>query len=74
VVIGAYPALAQGDREITGELYDVDDATLARLDAFEGDEYARGPVELADGQSAQAYFLAPEAAERARPFPRGCWP
>ena len=51
-----YPALVSGEQAITGEVYLVGAALLARLDAFEGDGYVRASVRLADGTSAEAYF------------------
>ena len=52
----AYPALLCGSSAIHGELYAVDAETVALLDAFEGPEYRRAPVRLADGSEAEAYF------------------
>jgi gamma-glutamylaminecyclotransferase len=53
-----YRALVEGDRTIEGELYDVDEEVMDRLDAFEGTGYVRATVMLADGTSAFAYWSA----------------
>jgi gamma-glutamylcyclotransferase (GGCT)/AIG2-like uncharacterized protein YtfP len=62
---GSYPGLVragkgQAGMAIRGELYRMDEAQLAELDRFEdeGVEYVRGPIRLADGSEAQAYFYA----------------
>ena len=36
VDVGRFPGLLSGDGQITGEVYEVDDAHLARLDVVEG--------------------------------------
>jgi gamma-glutamylcyclotransferase (GGCT)/AIG2-like uncharacterized protein YtfP len=36
VDVGRFPGLLLGDRQVTGEVYEVDDAHLARLDGVEG--------------------------------------
>jgi gamma-glutamylcyclotransferase (GGCT)/AIG2-like uncharacterized protein YtfP len=64
VNLGPYPAmLPSGATAVVGEVYEVSD--VARLDEFEDPSvYRRGPVALADGTAAEAYFLvaAPAAA------------
>jgi gamma-glutamylcyclotransferase (GGCT)/AIG2-like uncharacterized protein YtfP len=60
---------AGGEHRIAGELFAVDDALLAALDAFErvGVDYERQTVALADGQSAQMYLHSANSARPARP-------
>ncbi|MBZ0120715.1 MAG: gamma-glutamylcyclotransferase [Sandaracinaceae bacterium] len=58
--LGAFPAMVQtGEGSVLGELYDVDDATLARLDRYEGHPhfYLRQPITLEHGGRAEAYLL-----------------
>jgi gamma-glutamylcyclotransferase (GGCT)/AIG2-like uncharacterized protein YtfP len=73
VDLGTYPALLEGGTTaIVGELYEVDEGTLRRLDAFEGhpDEYRRAPVRLAGGARAEAYFF-PRSQAADRPLVAG---
>jgi gamma-glutamylcyclotransferase (GGCT)/AIG2-like uncharacterized protein YtfP len=64
VWIGQYPALVAGTENVSGELYAVDDARLVELDAFEGEAYTRGSIDLVDGRPAVAYRLrAPRGEE-----------
>lgn len=61
VDLGPYPALLEsGHTAVLGELYRVSTQLLIELDEFEGtpDLYRRGAVQLEDGRSAAAYFLA----------------
>jgi len=53
-----YPALVPGALAIEGELYEIGEPLLARLDAFEGPGYVRASVKLADGTTALAYLSA----------------
>ncbi|HEY2405672.1 MAG TPA: gamma-glutamylcyclotransferase family protein [Polyangiaceae bacterium] len=62
--LDGYPLLTAGSQAIDGELYELDAQELARLDAFEGRNYARGAVRLANGEQAIAY-LASESAHGA---------
>ena len=62
--IDGFPAMLEGAAEVAGELFDVGDDLLARLDVFEGSTYARRLVELSDGTPAQAYFQAVSAPAR----------
>jgi gamma-glutamylcyclotransferase (GGCT)/AIG2-like uncharacterized protein YtfP len=67
VDLGRYPGLLQGDGQVTGEVYEVDDAHLARLDGVEGvvpgdcaaSQYWREEVTVLSGplqgQSVQTY-------------------
>lgn len=74
--LGPYPALvAGGDTAVEGELYVVDAALLARLDRFEDHPnlYRRGPIALACGTEASAYFFVDEAQARACPVVGPSW-
>jgi gamma-glutamylcyclotransferase (GGCT)/AIG2-like uncharacterized protein YtfP len=74
LVFESYPALAaDGEHEIHGELYLVEEATLADLDVFEGEAYRRSAVSLADGRTAQTYLLVPELLEHAVLAPQNRW-
>jgi len=58
--LGAFPAMIEGGAHaISGEVYEVDEKTLARLDVLEGHPrfYRRTPIVLADGTSAETYLL-----------------
>ncbi|MEJ7731463.1 MAG: gamma-glutamylcyclotransferase family protein [Polyangiaceae bacterium] len=62
VDLGEYPVLLGGGAEaVRGELYDLDEATLRRLDRFEGHPslFRRQPVELASGAVVDAYLAGP---------------
>jgi gamma-glutamylcyclotransferase (GGCT)/AIG2-like uncharacterized protein YtfP len=41
---------------VPGEVWEVDDACLAALDAFEGPDYPRRPVEVVGWENVQAYL------------------
>ena len=65
VVDQTYPGMiVSSDAQVDGVVHlDVDDADLARLDDFEGDDYRRGTVEVAcaDGstRAAETYLYLP---------------
>jgi gamma-glutamylcyclotransferase (GGCT)/AIG2-like uncharacterized protein YtfP len=69
VSLGAFPAMLEGGATaVVGELYDVDDDTLAALDRLEGHPslYTRTPIALAGRRRAEAYVLP---AARAKGYP-----
>lgn len=56
---GSIPVARPGTESIKGEVYEVDDETLANLDVVEevqSDLYDRTEIELADGTTAIAYL------------------
>ena len=58
--LGPFPAMsAGGETAVLGEVYAVDDATLARLDRLEGHPrlYQRTQIRLDDGQEVQTYLM-----------------
>ncbi len=74
VQIDYYPAmLTGGTSRIVGELYEVDDSTLRRLDHLEEvpNYYERHTIALDDGTEAFAYVMPRERAKGARPIPSG---
>lgn len=74
VQIDYYPALLTGgSQRIMGELYEVDDALLEKLDELEEvpHYYVRERIQLADGTEAQVYLLPRERAVGAQPIASG---
>jgi gamma-glutamylaminecyclotransferase len=74
--LGPYPGLvAGGEHAIIGELYAVDEATLAALDRLEGtpDFYQRVRIVLADGTSAETYLLTSEQVAGHPVIASGSW-
>ena len=62
---------AGGSHRIAGELYEVDDAHLARLDILEriGVDYLRTTTDLADGHLAHIYLRSPQSTRPALATP-----
>lgn len=55
---GPYPAMLEGGAfRIRGEIYEIDDRLLMRLDAYEGNGYERRIIGLKDDLSALVYFF-----------------
>ena len=74
VQIDYYPALlSQGSTRVIGEVYEVDDAMLAKLDELEEvpDYYVRELVRLSDGSEAHVYVMPRDRATGAEPIPSG---
>ena len=74
--LGAYPGLvAGGEHAIVGEVYAVDEATLAALDRLEGtpDFYRRVSIVLVDDTSAETYLLTPEQVAGHPVIASGSW-
>jgi gamma-glutamylcyclotransferase (GGCT)/AIG2-like uncharacterized protein YtfP len=70
--IAGYPGLVPGDRAISGELYRLSQRQLSALDEFEGEDYVRREIELADGEPALAYLARVPGA--GKPFAFAVWP
>ena len=74
--LGAFPAMsADGQTAVLGEVYAVDDATLARLDRLEGHPsfYQRTQIRLDDGQEVQAYLMDRNRMRGRVLIPSGDW-
>ncbi len=72
--IDDYPAMIPGgSTAIRGELYEVDDATLSKLDAIEEVPvyYLRETITLANGTVAQTYLMPRERVQGSSPIPSG---
>lgn len=75
--LGWYPGLAtveNNGRSISGELWEVSPQRLQKLDAYEGDEYARQPVTLLDhnfNTTTETYVL--KAPDWTRPDAGTIW-
>ncbi len=74
VQIDYYPAMIPGGATtIRGEVYEVDDEMLRKLDELEEVPvyYVRQSIALADGTSAHAYIMPRERVEGSSPIPSG---
>jgi gamma-glutamylaminecyclotransferase len=73
--LGPHPGLVVDEANglaVRGELYAVSDTSLAKLDAFEGAEFPRGPVAIPDREKVHAYYWNGAVSAGAR---SGCeWP
>jgi len=72
--IDYYPAMIPGGATaIRGEVFEVDDATLAQLDALEEVPmyYVRETITLDDGRAVLAYLMPRERVEGSSPIPSG---
>ena len=74
--LGGYPAIVTGGvTAIRGEVCEIDDHALGRLDALEGHPhyYQRQHIRLQDGRSVFAYILPSTQARGFRVIPSGDW-
>lgn len=63
---GGFPAIiGGGSTQIVGEVYEVDDATLARLDRLEGHPnfYRRDPIDVEGFEGEVIAYFMPRAAD-----------
>jgi gamma-glutamylcyclotransferase (GGCT)/AIG2-like uncharacterized protein YtfP len=75
VDLGGYPALLEnGETAVSGEVYEVDDSLLERLDVFEEVPvlYQRKTIELVDG-AVDGYVMPRERASGAPRIEDGNW-
>jgi gamma-glutamylaminecyclotransferase len=76
--LGSFPALAfGGETTVFGELYEIDEHGLARLDQLEGHPnlYERNRIQMADGTTAATYVMSEEGIARRSHgvIPSGDW-
>ena len=76
VSLGPFPALvAGGETSILGEVYEVDEPTLAALDRLEDHPayYRRTPLRLDDHGDVEAYLLTAAQVAGCPVIVSGCW-
>jgi gamma-glutamylcyclotransferase (GGCT)/AIG2-like uncharacterized protein YtfP len=73
--LGPFPGLVRGAHAVVGEVYEVDEVTLAALDRLEGHPrfYRRTRIALDDGSLVQTYLLPPEQVEGRPVIASGNW-
>ena len=74
--LGPFPGMVRATAgHVRGEVYEVDEATLAALDRLEGHPrfYRRTRIALEDGAAVETYLLAPEQVEGRPVIDSGNW-
>jgi gamma-glutamylaminecyclotransferase len=74
--LGSVPAMSTGgETAVLGEVYAVDDATLARLDRLEGHPsfYQRTQIRLDDGHEVETYLMDRARMRGRAPIASGDW-
>jgi gamma-glutamylaminecyclotransferase len=74
--LGAFPAMsAGGETAVLGEVYAIDEATLARLDRLEGHPsfYQRTQIRLEGGQEVETYLMDRARMRGRAPIASGDW-
>ena len=74
--LGRYPALVRdGDHAVVGEVYEVDEPTLAALDRLEGhpELYRRTGIVLADDTPVETYLMTPAQVAGYPVITTGSW-
>lgn len=74
--LGGFPAmLERGSTSVVGEVYEVDDDILRRLDRLEGHPrfYHRAWIDLSDGERVLTYVMTPARAGDSPIIESGSW-